>query len=117
LGEKHQPQAEHDARPAYEIHTREDDEVVEAWLRRFRVLHLEGGKTSATFTAMLTLISRHVKANAEGKGVRDVLRGYKKLKRQSRRGTGFQLHIETVQITSGQALDDRLNGVYPAAPA
>ena len=45
----------------YKVEGRERDEAIDAWLRRFRVLHLERREGSATFATMFSLVGRHVR--------------------------------------------------------
>jgi len=96
----------------HRVEGREDDEALGAWLLRFRRMHLEGGQTSATFTAMRRLVDRHVRANAAGEVLRRHLRVYRQARKAARNGTGIQLHLAAGQIKPGDALDDWLNGVY-----
>lgn len=96
----------------YEVQTREPDETVGAWLLRFRLLHQEGRQTSSSFIRMHALIRGHLRDSPEGDQLRDALKRFMGLRRQARKRTGIQLHIDTGQITPGQALDDWLNGFY-----
>jgi hypothetical protein len=50
---------------------REDDEAVDAWLRRFRLLHLDGEATSATYIKMRGLIRRHLRPGSAAEILRD----------------------------------------------
>jgi hypothetical protein len=95
-----------------EVEGREDDEAVAAWALRFRVLHLEGRRTSATFTRVHGLIDRHLRSNAAGEVLRDHLGVYSRARQTAWNGGEVGLHTGEGQITQGQALDDWLNAVY-----
>lgn len=96
----------------YEVEEREDDELVAAWLLRFRPLHLEGKATSATFNKMRGLISQHLRSGSAGQVLRNHLMVYKRARRTAWNGTGIELHLDDGQVRQGKALDDWLNGVY-----
>jgi hypothetical protein len=95
-----------------EVETRERDEAIDAWLLRFRRLHLEERGTSATFAAVFSLVGQHVRGNHDGERLREALRRCRRARRTARDGTGIQLHVDEGQIKPGQALNDWLNGVY-----
>jgi hypothetical protein len=96
----------------YKVEGREGDEAIDAWLRRFRVLHLVGRDGSATFASMSSLVGSHLRNTDEGERLREALRRCRRALRTAHDGTGLQLHIDTGQVRPGHALEDWLNGVY-----